>query len=115
MYRYIPEIYLNKARQGAEFVPITFAIGGIKVYKKTILFKDIVPHIQKRMEEAIKAIYDIKDETPKGKTMEEYLESILTSQSGYLGKPMTNRDVNAYILSKLTEIMAILKFLGKDY
>lgn len=110
MYRYLPKEILEASRCGINDIPIKPAIGGIKVYRKFIKHEDILEHIQKLMWQALEALYDIKDETPKGKTMEEYLDSILTSQSGFLGKSMTNRDVKAYVLSKVSEALAIIEY-----
>ena len=113
MYMNISEELLRKAKAGAEFVPIKHTIGGIKVYKKTILHKDLVPYMQETLYKAIDALADLEDEKPKGKSIEELLETLLICHSGYLGKPITNRDVMAYSLSKLTEVVAILRFVGK--
>ena len=110
MYRYFPKDILMSARAGIDDIPIKPAIGGIKVYRKFIRHEDILEHIQKLLWQAFSSLYDIKDETPKGKTIEEYLDSILTSQSGFLGKSMTNRDVRAYILSKVSECLAIIEY-----
>jgi hypothetical protein len=110
MYRYIPKDILISARAGIDDIPIKPAIGGIKVYRKFIKHDDILEHMQKLLWRALEALYDIEDETPKGKTMEEYLDSILISQSGFLGKSMTNRDVKAYAISKVKECIAIIEY-----
>jgi len=113
MYRYIPKDILISARAGIDDIPIKPAIGGIKVYRKFIKHNDILEHMQKLLWQALEALYDIEDETPKGKTMEEYLNSILTSQSGFVGKSMTNRDVKAFAISKVKECLAILNYIQK--
>lgn len=111
--RYIPQKYLDAGRCGAEYVPIRYTVGGIKVYKKTVLFKDVLSHVQKLTFQAYDALYDLRDETPKAKTMEELVNDLLRSSSGFVGEPMTNRDVESYVISKLQEAIAVLRFLGK--
>ena len=114
MYRYFSKEIINAARANIDDIPIKLCIGGIQVYRKKIPHDKILEHCQKLMWDAFSSLYGIKDETPKGKTINEYMDSILTSQSGYLGKSMTNRDVKAYSLSKLKECMAIIKYIKNN-
>lgn len=114
MYRYFSKEIIAAARAGIDDIPIKLCVGGIQVYRKKIPHNKVLEHCQKLMWQALDALYDLEDETPKGETMEEYLNSILTSQSGYLGKPMTNRDAKAYSLSKLKECMAIIKYIKNN-
>lgn len=113
MYRYFPKEIIDASRAGIDDIPIKLCVGGIQVYRKKIPHNKILEHCQKLMWQALDALYDLEDETPKGETMEEYLNSILTSQSGYLGKSMTNRDVNAFVISKLREVIGIMNYMQK--
>ena len=113
MIRYFPKDIIESAHANIEDVPIRLCVGGIQVYRKKIPNDKILEHMQKLLWQALEALYDIEDETPKGKTMEEYLNSILTSQSGFIGKSMTNRDVKAFAISKVKECLAILNYIQK--
>lgn len=110
MYLNIPQELLTKARSGAEFVPISPAIGGIKIRRKVVKYNDLVEYIRKLVYEAVKDLDLVEKEIPKGNTIDELVESLLTPHSGYLGKSYTNRDQLAYSISKLQEAIAILEY-----
>ena len=108
MYRYFPKDIIESAHANIEDVPIRLCVGGIQVYRKKIPNDKILEHIQKLMWQAFSALYGIKDETPKGKTIDDYMDSILESQSGFIGN--TNRDFRSYTVSKLKEAIAIVEY-----
>lgn len=112
MYRYFSKEIIDAARANIDDIPIKLCVGGVQVYRKKIPHDKILEHCQKLMWDAFSSLYGIKDETPKGKTINEYMDSILESQSGFIGN--TNRDYKAYTISKLKECMAIIKYIKNN-
>lgn len=106
----IPQELLDKARAGSQYVPISPAIGGIRIRRKVVKHSDLVEYIRNLVYESVKDLDLIENESPKGKTIDELADSLLVQQSGYIGKSYTNRDQLAYSISKLQEAIAILEY-----
>lgn len=118
---FTPSSMGRKALSGVPFVPIKEVEGGIKVYRKTLKDDEVLPHVQALLMDALKRVYDLQKQegvkvigTNLPTTVEESLLAIKQESALFCTSSCNDFHRVSRIIERLTEALAILKYIAGD-
>lgn len=118
---YTPNEMGLKALSGVPYVPIKEVDGGIKVYKKTLQDNEVLPHVQALLMDALKRVYDLQEQEKQKMvgnnlpaTIDEALLAIKQESALFCTSSTNNFHRVSRIIERLTEALAILKYIAGD-
>jgi hypothetical protein len=118
---YTPNEMGKKALAGVPFVPIVETEKGLKVYRKTLKDEEVLPHVHKLLVDALRRVYDLQKQegvkvvgTNLPTTVEDALLAIKQESALFTTSSTNDFHRVSRIIERLTEALAILKYIAGD-
>ena len=119
--KFTPNAMGLKALSGVPFVPIKEIDGGIKVYKKTLMDSQVLPHVHNLLMDALKRVHDLQEMegqkvvgTNLPATVGDALLAIKQESALFCTSSCNDFHRVSRIIERLTEALAILKYIAGD-
>lgn len=120
--KFMPNVMGKKALSGVPFVPIVEVEGGIKVYKKTLMDSQVLPHVHNLLMDALKRIHDLQEQESQKTignnlpaTIDEALLAIKQESALFVTSSTNDYHRVTRIIERLTEALAIMQYVvGKE-